>query len=221
MRRLFCRATLSLLIGASCSLCACSSQAPTTGGAAGGVGTTVGCRPSDGDIYVAGIKKAGTAGRFDFALVGSTPSPPAQGDNLFVVQVIDANGDAAFGELSVTLEMPEHGHPSPKQPEIRFDAESEKRFSSTRCDCSWSACGVSPSASKARRRRFRSLIRLYSSFASTSALPWRGSARSSETSVSRGGAHSEARRSCRSGRVLEPVIFDRRPESDRTVRATK
>jgi len=128
MRRLFCRATLSLLIGASCSLCACSSQAPSTGGAAGGVGTTVGCRPSDGDIYVAGIKKAGTAGRFDFALVGSTPSPPAQGDNLFVVQVIDANGDAAFGELSVTLEMPEHGHPSPKQPEIRFDAEREAFF---------------------------------------------------------------------------------------------
>jgi hypothetical protein len=88
----------------------------------------VGCRPGDGDIYVAGTKKTGTAGRFDFAIADSTPSPPAQGDNLFVVQVTDANGDAPFGELSVTLEMPEHGHPSPKQPEIRFDAAREAFF---------------------------------------------------------------------------------------------
>ena len=76
-------------------------------------------------MYGDEIKKAGAAGRFDFSLVSSTPSPPAQGDNVFVVQVRDANGNPAIGELSVTLDMPEHGHPSPKQPEIGFDAESE------------------------------------------------------------------------------------------------
>lgn len=128
MRRLLRRATLSLLFGASCSLCACSSRSPTSGeaaGTAGGVGTPVGCSPRDGDVYGAEVKKGGTTGHFAFALVRSTPSPPAQGDNSFVVQVSDANGNPAIGELSVTLDMPEHGHPSPKQPEIGFDAESE------------------------------------------------------------------------------------------------
>jgi hypothetical protein len=92
---------------------------------AGATGSVVGCRPSDGDVYAPGIEKPGAAGRFDFTLVSSTPAPPALDDNLFVVQVSDPDGNAMFGELSVTLDMPEHGHPSPKQPDISFDAESK------------------------------------------------------------------------------------------------
>jgi hypothetical protein len=79
-------------------------------------------------VYAPGIKKPGAAGRFDFTLVSSTPAPPALGDNLFVVQVSDPDGNAMSGELSVTLDMPEHGHPSPTQPDISFDAESEAFF---------------------------------------------------------------------------------------------
>ena len=127
MRRLFHRATLSLLIGASCSLGACSSQsseARDPAASAGATGSRVGCKPSDGDVYAAGLQKLGAARLFGFTLVGTTPAPPAQGDNRFVVQVTDAGGNVMAGELSVVLDMPEHGHQSLKQPEIRFDAES-------------------------------------------------------------------------------------------------
>jgi hypothetical protein len=125
MRRLLLRATASLAIAFSCSLCACSSQ-PQTGEQTGAAGATsaVGCQPSDGDPYAPGLKKSGVGGHFDFTLISSTPAPPALDDNVFVVQVSDQAGKPVNGELSVALDMPEHGHPSPTQPEIRFDAES-------------------------------------------------------------------------------------------------
>jgi hypothetical protein len=106
---------------------ACSSQAPKSDGfaqAAGASGNVVGCRSSDGDSYAPGLEKAGTAGRFTFTLVSSMPAPPALDDNVFVLRVSDTDGNPADGALSVALEMPEHGHPSPKQPEIRFDPDS-------------------------------------------------------------------------------------------------
>jgi hypothetical protein len=67
------------------------------------------------------VKKPGAAGRYAFELVTSTPAPPALNDNRFVVQVSDAQGNPVTGTLSVALDMPEHGHPSPAQPEISFD----------------------------------------------------------------------------------------------------
>ena len=106
-------------------MCACSSQSPEAGAAAGAPGSTVGCSASDGGEHAAGSPQPGEAGRFDFTLVDSTPAPPALGDNTFVVQVSDRDGNPAFGDLSVALDMPEHGHQSPRQPEIRFDAESQ------------------------------------------------------------------------------------------------
>lgn len=128
MRRLLPRATFSWLVGLSSALCACSSQPESSGNSlatAGSGNTVVGCQANDGDTYTPGLKKSGSVGRFDFTLVSSTPAPPALDDNRFVVQVTDAEGNAVDGELSVALDMPEHGHPSPKQPEIRFDEESQ------------------------------------------------------------------------------------------------
>jgi hypothetical protein len=130
MQRLLQRATLGLLFGLSCSLCACSSQAPQADAAAamaGATGNTVGCSRSDADEYAAGMSKPGAAGHFDFTLVSSAPAPPTVGYNHFVVQVNDESGNAMGGDLSVKLDMPEHGH-SPEPPEISFDAES-KAFS--------------------------------------------------------------------------------------------
>jgi hypothetical protein len=124
MRRLHHRATFGLLIGLAC---ACSSQAakPDTSTATGGTsGSAVGCRASDGDAFAPGLEKPGAAGHFQFTLVSSSPAPPALDDNRFVVQVSDAEGNALDGELRVTLDMPEHGHQSPTQPEITFDEES-------------------------------------------------------------------------------------------------
>jgi hypothetical protein len=90
----------------------------------GATGSAVGCRASDGDVYSPRLMKPGAAGHFDFTLLSSTPAPPALADNSFVVQVSNAEGDPVEGTLSVALDMPEHGHPSPKQPEISFDGES-------------------------------------------------------------------------------------------------
>ena len=120
-------ATLGLLTCLAASLAACSSETSHAGhdAAAGATGTPVGCSASDGDAYSAGIKKTGVAGRLEFALVSSTPAPPALNDNRFIVQVSDAEGSPVEGELSVTLDMPEHGHPSPEQPEISFDPDSQ------------------------------------------------------------------------------------------------
>ena len=71
------------------------------------------------------MTKPGSAGRYSFALVSSTPAPPALNDNSFVVQVTDADGNPATGALSVALDMPEHGHPSPALPEISYDADAK------------------------------------------------------------------------------------------------
>ena len=104
--------------------CACSSsRSGEPNAAAGAASSTVGCQRSDGDSYTPGLKKSGAAGRFDFTLLSSTPAPPALNDNLFVVQVSDQAGNPVSGELSVALDMPEHGHPSPTQPDISFDPE--------------------------------------------------------------------------------------------------
>ena len=114
-----------------CLLCACSSQAPKSGDSAalaGASGRAVGCQPGDGDSYVPGLEKAGAAGRFAFTLLSSTPAPPALDDNRFVVQVSDADGNLIDGRLSVALDMPEHGHPSPTRPKIVFDRESRAFF---------------------------------------------------------------------------------------------
>ncbi len=91
--------------------------------ATAGNGNTVGCRSSDADVYAPGIKKSGAAGHFDFTLLSSTPAPPALDNNQFVVQVSDSEAKALDGDLSVALDMPEHGHSSPTQPEISFDSE--------------------------------------------------------------------------------------------------
>ena len=104
--------------------CSSPSPSPEPAAAAGAPAGTVGCNAGDGDAYSAGMKKTGAAAQLEFTLVSSTPAPPALHDNEFIVQVSDRDGTVLEGELSVTLDMPEHGHPSPTQPEIRFDAES-------------------------------------------------------------------------------------------------
>jgi len=129
MRRQFHSATFGLLIGCGCLLGACSSSQPANAGAGdsaatAGSGNTVGCRAEDADVYAPGLEKPGTAGHFAFTLVSSNPAPPAVDDNRFVVAVSDADGNPLDGNLSVTLDMPEHGH-SGIPPESRFDSEQK------------------------------------------------------------------------------------------------
>jgi hypothetical protein len=123
-------ALLTLLMAAACA--ACSSGSPSA--AASDAGTTpdapsgeVGCTTQPGlDDYAAGLKKPGGMGRFEFELVSSNPAPPALDDNTFVVRVTAASSDEPLnGELSVALDMPEHGHPSPKSPTVTFDPDAK------------------------------------------------------------------------------------------------
>src|SRR5882724_6572880 len=123
---------LTLLIAAACA--ACSPGSPSAGASdAGSVPVSdapsgeVGCTNQPGlDTYAAGIKKLGAAGRFDFELVSSTPAPPALDNNTFVVRVSAASSDELLnGQLSVALDMPEHGHPSPKSPTVTFDPDAK------------------------------------------------------------------------------------------------
>ena len=118
-----------LALSLASSACSSSSKSSTPIGAdpdAAAPTAGVGCASevSAADSYAPGMKKLGDLGLYDFELLSSTPAPPALNDNTFVVQVSDADGNPVPGTLSVALDMPEHGHPSPAQPQITFDARS-------------------------------------------------------------------------------------------------
>jgi YtkA-like len=114
----------------SSSAPAASASSSSAGGAssAAGLGApsgTVECATEAGvDSYTAGLTKLGANGELTFTLVSSTPAPPALDDNRFLVQVSGLDGTPVAGELSAVLDMPEHGHTSPKTPVIAFDAAS-------------------------------------------------------------------------------------------------
>ncbi|HUS30383.1 MAG TPA: FixH family protein [Kofleriaceae bacterium] len=84
-----------------------------------GEGDDVDCTMVTGaDTFVVGLEKHGTGGTLDFKLMSATPSPPARGDNNWVVQinsmasgVVGAPVDGAM--LQVTPFMPAHQHGSP------------------------------------------------------------------------------------------------------------
>lgn len=124
----FARTTLCLLAALLGTLSACSSRssdATPHGAVPEGSAGSVGCSNSATDSYEPGLKKAGDAGKFEFALLSSSPAPPALNDNTFVVQVTDSEGAPVEGELSVALDMPEHGHPSPALPSVTYDADRQ------------------------------------------------------------------------------------------------
>lgn len=109
-------------------LSACSgggAAAPASMSETGGAAGSVGCANASTDHYEPGLKKSGSDGLYDFALLSSDPAPPSLDDNTFVVQVTSADGAPASGELSVALDMPEHGHPSPKLPDVSYDESSQ------------------------------------------------------------------------------------------------
>ena len=124
----FARTTLCVMMTALLAIpSACSSStsdATPHGTQPDGSAGSVGCSNSASDGYEPGLKKAGQAGKLEFALLSSSPAPPALDDNTFVVQVTDSEGNPVEGELSVALDMPEHGHPSPALPTVTYDADS-------------------------------------------------------------------------------------------------
>jgi hypothetical protein len=68
------------------------------------------------DTFTVGLEKMGQGGTLDFKLMSATPSPPARGDNSWVVQVNQTASGAApleGAQLQVTPFMPAHQHGSP------------------------------------------------------------------------------------------------------------
>ncbi|MET0791168.1 MAG: FixH family protein [Polyangiaceae bacterium] len=124
------RVLASLLLPLAGLFCACSSNSSSNPASAGNSGDApsgnVGCSQMSGDAYLPGMQKLGDAGRYSFALLSSTPAPPALNDNTFILQVSDASGQAVPGELSVALDMPEHGHSSPTEPTIVLDPDTNQ-----------------------------------------------------------------------------------------------
>lgn len=124
----FARASFVVMLAVLGTSSACSSSASDAtphGAQPDGSAGSVGCSNATTDSYEPGAKKAGEAGKYQFALLSSTPAPPALNDNTFVVQVTNSEGEPVEGELSVALDMPEHGHPSPALPSISYDAKAQ------------------------------------------------------------------------------------------------
>ncbi len=108
---------------------ASTSTSVTSGNGGGGALTdgpsgAVECTGAGIDTYAPGLQKNSTSGAYSFELVSTSPSPPAVNDNTFVVHITDQAGVAQAGTLTAALDMPQHGHSSPKVPLVTFDEAS-------------------------------------------------------------------------------------------------
>lgn len=80
-------------------------------GGGGGEGDGGGGGPPAGDTYVAGMEKQGAANRLALRLKEARPAPPELGDNTWMLEVLDSNGESMTGcTLTVDPLMPAHGH---------------------------------------------------------------------------------------------------------------
>jgi hypothetical protein len=81
----------------------------------GGDDSDVDCtKVSGADTFVVGLPKDGSSGALDFAMMSAEPSPPARGDNTWIVSILDMNGQPFAGaNLTVTPFMPAHQHGTP------------------------------------------------------------------------------------------------------------
>lgn len=66
--------------------------------------------PPEGDVYTAGMARAGADGALSVRLVDALPAPPDRGDNRWVIQI--EAGDTMLTDCALTVEpdMPLHGH---------------------------------------------------------------------------------------------------------------
>jgi hypothetical protein len=110
-------AALAIALAAlSAGVAACSSNSagpadPQDSGAADG-GNVVGCDDPKEETYSANMQQAGASSVFTFVLVSSDPAPPANDNNTWVVQLLDASGkpitDATF-TAKATMPTMTHG----------------------------------------------------------------------------------------------------------------
>jgi hypothetical protein len=119
----------TLALGAACS--GSEGPAPASGGDAststGGLTGDVSCVSDPRvDTYVAGLSREGERGTLSFRLESSDPAPPAKGGNTFEIVVLDSDGVPVTGDLRIELTMPDHGHGTQVEPEVSYDAATER-----------------------------------------------------------------------------------------------
>jgi hypothetical protein len=94
---------LAAALAATAAGCSSSPAAPTDAGTDDG-GGIVGCDDQRAQNYAPNMSVAGQAGIFTFVLVSSTPAPPANETNVFVLRILDASGqpvtDATFPNIN-------------------------------------------------------------------------------------------------------------------------
>lgn len=100
--------------------CSGNSSAPD-GGSTGDPEGTVSCeRDPRVDAYQ-DLAKTGDLGVLTFRLAHAQPSPPAKGNNTFLLEITDASGAPVDGALKVDLKMPDHGHGTSVKPNVSYD----------------------------------------------------------------------------------------------------
>lgn len=78
----------------------------------GGDDTEVNCATeARDDDYIAGMAKSGDV--FTFRLMDSVPAPPDKDDNVWTIRIEDGDEGVAGLDVSVSLNMPDHGHGTP------------------------------------------------------------------------------------------------------------
>jgi hypothetical protein len=65
--------------------------------------------------YFAGIEKVGKSGKLTFKIIEATPAPPANGDNMWILQLTSQTAAAPVtgAAMIVTPFMPDHRHGTP------------------------------------------------------------------------------------------------------------
>jgi hypothetical protein len=96
--------------------CSSASHPDTAGGAddsGAGPDTSglVGCDDPRVQTYAPNMQQLGASGHFSFVLVSSSPAPPADESNIFVLQVLDGSGQPVTGAtVTVIPTMPLMSH---------------------------------------------------------------------------------------------------------------
>lgn len=102
-----------------------SSSSGATSSGSGGIGCTADPRATP---FASGMQAKSTSGRFVAEIVNATPSPPQRGAgdagmNSWTMKLTLDGAKPDSSAISVTTFMPDHGHGSPRVPDVTENAD--------------------------------------------------------------------------------------------------
>lgn len=106
--------TVPGLLGVALLIAGCGSEPSGAEGSNDTESAVIGCEGDTRAVaYAANLEQEGDAGLVTFVLVRAEPAPPARGDNDWIVELLNADGEPiSDAELTASPFMPEHGHGS-------------------------------------------------------------------------------------------------------------